>query len=101
MVLLALFPLLPPGSFVLLVGVLAALLMVFVGALLGAVTVVLDAVGPEAEAALLVPFPAPVNPPLAPEALMRAKASCSVSQAILVPGELTRGSAKHARSLLH
>lgn len=73
-------PLLPPELLGLLVGVLVV---------------------PETEAAPLDPFPAPVNPPLAPEALMRANASCSVSQAILVPFELTRGSAKHERPLEH
>jgi hypothetical protein len=88
----------PPESLGLLVGVLVELLMMLVGEL---TPFVLAGVVLEAEAAPLVPFPAPVNPPLAPEALMRDTASCSVSQAILVPFELTRGSAKHERPPEH
>lgn len=82
---------------------LVELLIMLVGELtpfvLGVVTPVLEGVVPEG--VLLVPFPVPVNPPLAPEALIRDTASCSVSQAILVPSELTRGSAKHERPLAH
>lgn len=71
------------------VGVLAALLEMLVG------------VESETEEGVVVLFPLPVNPPLAPEALIRASASSFVSQAILVPGELTRGRAKHERLLVH
>lgn len=39
----------------------------------------------------------PVMPPFAPLALKRFKASCSVSQVIVVPRLLTRGRAKHWR----
>ena len=85
----------PPESLGLLVGVLVELLTMFVGEL---TPFVLAGVVSEAEPA---PFPAPVKPPLAPEALMRDTASCSVSQAILVPFELTRGSAKHERPVEH
>jgi len=74
------------------VGVLAALLATLVG---------VESVMEEGVVVLLVLFPLPVNPPLAPEALIRASASSFVSQAILVPGELTRGRAKHERPLVH
>lgn len=72
---------------------LVELLTMFVGEL---TPFVLAGVVSEAE-----PAPFPAKPPLAPEALMRDTASCSVSQAILVPFELTRGSAKHERPVEH
>jgi len=40
-------------------------------------------------------LPVPASPPVAPVAAILASASASVSQVMLVPAELTSGSAKH------
>lgn len=40
-------------------------------------------------------LPVPVSPPVAPVAAILASASAKVSQVMLVPAELTNGSAKH------
>lgn len=65
------------------------------GALGGAST---DDVSAEGAAWVL---PAPVSPPVAPVAAILASASAKVSQVMLVPAELTNGSATHCNPEEH